>query len=384
MLLFLLLLWSSASATDEAVSALQDLGRSRHPCVSRLPALDTALAGQPTPALRLERALCLHAVGRYDQALDALDTAVPAGALATEAQQEGATVQVVLFAWKGRRAEADKALSSLQARLPAGHARLTRAQLLVQAGRGDVAGAWTAAEASWRANPDTPQLATALAELTALAPNDAPSWAREVLGRESQVLLQTNRAVGLLTSGDMAGCTALVAETLPRATASADQRRLHILGHRCSAAGGDLAAANTHMMATGDLSVLDAQAVLAHADLLADLGKHRHAVRLVELARLEEGRGRDTRLLRWKLALGDLEGARAVGLEGKASPESRAALGLALHKAGQHTRAVSVLEAACPALGRRARADCEAVEGRAHAAARTEGGKQPTETIAGP
>jgi tetratricopeptide (TPR) repeat protein len=370
MVLSVLLLLSVAMGSEEAAETLQGMGAERHPCVVRLPLLDAALQEAPTPTLRLQRALCLHAVGRYDQALTALDAAVPRGALTSDDQEEGATVQVVLLAWKGRTAAAGLALRALEKRLPSAHPRTTRARLLVQAGHGDVSGAWDAATQAWGAAPDEPQLVTALAELTALAPNDAPAWAREVLGRATRVLLQTNRAVGLLTAGDTEGCTRLVSETLPLATVEADRKRLHHLGHRCGAFGGDLAAANTHMIGLADLPALDDQAVLAHGDLLVQVGKTQNATRLLELAQVEDARGRDTRLLRWRLSLGDLKGAVEASEAGKASPESRATLGLALHKAGRGDEAVAILSAACPSLERRARADCEALSKRARAAAR--------------
>lgn len=368
MLTALLSLVLLSALGDDTVAALEGMGAEQHPCAARMVALEAALATSPTAAQRQEHALCLHALGRYDQALTALEAAVPSGPLATEDAREAAVVQVVLLAWKGQGSEATDALSALRPRLPSGHLGATRAALLVQAAGGDVPGAWAAAAAAWEANTGDAQLAAGLAELTALSPDDAPGWAREVLGQSTRVLLETNRAVGMLTGGRYQACAEQVAATLPQADTPEAARRLHVLGHRCGAFGGDLAVANTHMMKLRDLPALDDQAVLAHADLLAQVGKTGQARRLVELGEIGDERGRDTRLVRWSLELGDLDAALAAGRGGQASPESRATLGLKLHQAGRHADAIAILDAACPALGRRAKADCDGVRARAQAA----------------
>ncbi len=204
----------------------------------------------------------------------------------------------------------------------------------------------------------------ALAELTSADPDAAPAWARAIIGRPSEQLNQYNRAIAQLGSGRYGECIAEIEGLLPTLNDEAALRRARLLGYRCAAHGGDLGAANRQMMALRDLPALDDQAVLAHADLLDQVGKTADALRLVELARVADRRAADTRLLRWNLALDRLDAALAVAEARQASPESRATLGLALHKQRREADARIVLASACPELEKGERRDCEALLAR--------------------
>lgn len=358
---------------EDPVAALEGMGRVRHACTRQMADLDAAVAERPGDrAVALERGLCLHAVGRNDQALTALQAALSGarlGALveASPDAAQGAVVVGVLLAWRGETGAARGWLRGLKGALGAEHPGTRRAAILLQAVEGDDAEAWAAARTLWQGQPDDPHAQALIAELTARDPDGAPPWAREMLSRPARTLSRTNRAVGLLTGGRFGDCVTLVDETLAEAREAAEIRRLHILGHRCGAHGGDLRAANTHMLKLRDLAALDGQAVLAHADLLATVGKVADALRLVELAQPDDPRGADTRRVRWNLALDRLDAAVDAAAAGAASAESRATLGLALHKAGRDSDARAVLEPACADLDRGAKRDCEDLIGRLEA-----------------
>ena len=360
------LLWSAlaAAAPTAEVDALQGMGRIQHGCVGRLPALEARReAGDLDRPQLLERALCLHAVGRYDQAIPALDEALAGAGTAAllRAQpraEEALVVRAVLLSWRGRTTDAQRRIAELQRALGPDHPGTQRARAVRLGATGAVADAWTAAEAAWQAHPEDPHILALLAELTGLSPDAAPGWARAILGRSAQTLSRTNQAASLLTSGRYGRCAEVVAETLEAASDPAEVRRLRVLGHRCGAHGGDLKTANRHMMALRDLSALDGQAVLAHADLLAELDKIPQALRLLELSSVEDARAMDTRVIRWSLDLGRLDAAVAAAARGAASPESRATLGLALHRAGRDDEARPILEGACAELNRGAQTDC--------------------------
>ena len=69
---------------DDPVEALEGMGRVRHACTRQMASLDAAVAERPGDrAVALERGLCLHAVGRNDQALPALQAQEGAWRVAT-------------------------------------------------------------------------------------------------------------------------------------------------------------------------------------------------------------------------------------------------------------------------------------------------------------
>lgn len=369
MLPFVLMLVLPAMA-DDPVAAIEGMGRVRHACTRQMAALDAAVAERPGDrAVALERGVCLHAVGRNDLALPALQAALsgarlPALVASSPDAAQGAVLVGVLLAWRGETGAARAWLRGLKGALGADHPGTLRAAILLQAVDGDDEGAWAAAHALWEAHPDDPHAQSLIAELTARDPDGAPPWAREVISRPARTLSRTNRAVGLLTGGRFGDCVTLVNETLGEAREASEIRRLHVIGHRCGAHGGDLRAANTHMLKLRDLDALDDQAVLAHADLLATVGKVEDALRLVELANVDDPRGADTRRVRWNLALDRIDAALDAATPRAASAESRATLGLALHKAGRDTEARAVLAPACADLDRGAKRDCEDLLGR--------------------
>jgi thioredoxin-like negative regulator of GroEL len=341
-------------------ATIQAMTDAKHTCDAELPKLQAASATDA--AAHVDVADCLYRLGRLDEARAGLESAWPGAepALTTDQRARGLVLLVILWARAGESARATAALRVLEGVPGDRGAAVHRGRAVWMASNGRPAEAWPIVDAALARWPSDPDVIRAAAEVASLDPRHVTPAAEAAISRPADVVAHHNRGVAALNTGNGAACLQEVELGLTKA-GDGEKNPLLELGYSCAVQAEAVAAASRLMMARRSVTAFPPASVVRHAELLLESDQAKAAGRLLDLVqpKVEQLQiDRDSLRIRAALAAEDLDAAVAVAKDGKAHPESRANLGVALHKAGRTDDARAVLTTACEELRGRDKRDC--------------------------